>query len=349
MLLTLVFVLCTPALLAQGKPPTKPDPKANPKPKPETKPEAKPETKPAAPAEPKIVLCQKFLDLARRMRSKGKYDVAVAAYREARNNATTKEIEVGVVLEMGEVLEVQEKYKKALENYSQVRAKKAEIELCDRLELYQRGLEAARFYGDVAAEGRMLLGLRSYKDALKAFQKSGDRFGEAKALQALGFKDKAAAVYASCGQHAEAGKVLLQLERKEEAAREFDEARKEYEKEIIRLVNDIRALRAKQDPARRAELKLPPLDEQAARTLRLRLARLYMASADTYENLADVHGRLGNIGERKKLLETIIRFLQLHREAITDEEKDQFGIDRLKKTNFFERVGKLRAELKTGG
>ncbi|MDF1665321.1 MAG: hypothetical protein P1V97_26405 [Planctomycetota bacterium] len=284
----------------------------------------------------------KLVDLARRMRATGRYDGAVAAYLKAKDLAVTKDLKQGLVAECGEVLVFQKKFKKALQIYSQTRQSELEIRLLIKLKFFRRAISTARLYNKTRLEGDAFMGLGQFKEALKVYRMGNHRVGEARALIFMGFKDKGVKIFIAERRHAQAAEVYKTLKKPDLAKTQWQLAKAQYEKRLVKLINEIRKFRAELDPDKRKSMKLRPLTDFSRRILRLKLARRYRLCASSYEDLAKTQENLGNRGSTKKLLSQAIKFLKMYKTTFTDNGKDQFGVDRITQSDFLTRIGALQ-------
>ena len=284
----------------------------------------------------------KLVDLARRMRATGRYDGAVAAYLKAKDLAVTKDLKKGLVAECGEVLEFQKKYKKALQIYSQTRQPDLEIRLLIKLKFFRRAISTARLYNKTRLEGDAFMGLGQFKEALKVYRMGNHRVGEARALIFMGFKDKGVKILVAERRHAQAAEVYAKLKQSDLAKTQWLLAKAQYEKRLVKLINEIRKYRAELTPAKRQKMKLRPLTDLTRRILRLKLARRYRLCAKSYEDLAEAQEKLGNTTSTKKLLSQSIKFLKMYKTTFTDNGKDQFGVDQIAQSDFLTRIGALQ-------
>lgn len=284
----------------------------------------------------------KLVDLARRMRATGRYDGAVAAYLKAKDLAVTKDLKKGLVAECGEVLEFQKKYKKALQIYSQTRQPDLEIRLLIKLKFFRRAISTARLYNKTRLEGDAFMGLGQFKEALKVYRMGNHRVGEARALIFMGFKDKGVKILVAERRHAQAAEVYAKLKQPDLAKTQWLLAKAQYEKRLVKLINEIRKYRAELTPAKRQKMKLRPLTDLTRRILRLKLARRYRLCAKSYEDLAEAQEKLGNTSSTKKLLTQSIKFLKMYKSTFTDNGKDQFGVDQIAQSDFLTRMGALQ-------
>jgi hypothetical protein len=183
------------------------------------------------------------------------------------------------------------------------------------------------------------------KEALKVFRLGEERYGEARALFALGFGGKAAIVFATLGKHGEAATSFASVGQPGSAREQWMLGKARAEKRLVRLINEIRLLRRTADPRRRSEARLPELSAERARILRIRLAALYKASADSYEELAKVQQALDDNITAQKLRQQLLKFLELYRVAYTDSGRDRFGVDRLERSGFKDIVTAIEKSL----
>lgn len=294
------------------------------------------------PKRPKIEDCKKLIDLARKARSLGKYDAAVAIYRRASDIAPSKKLSQSIWNEAGGVMELQKKYKKALRIYSQNRLGKQEVLLCMKLKLYKKALATAKLYNLTKYEGRVLLKLGKSTEALKVFRLGLHRYDEAKALQSLKFPAKAADIFEAIKSYRAAAEAYALAKNRSKSVAMWKKTKSLYEKSLVRRINDIRKMRKAYAEKRKASSKQYDDD---LRILRLKLAQTYKKAADTYEKLAAAERALGNKGLSKKFLKQVLNFLRLYYSAFTDNKKDKYGVDTLNSSGYLERVGALKKQV----
>lgn len=287
----------------------------------------------------------KLVDLARRMRATGRYDGAVAAYLKAKDLAVTKDLKKGLVAECGEVLVFQKKYKKALQIYSQTRQSDLQIRLLIKLKFFRRAVSTARLYNNTRLEGDAFMGLGQFKEALKVYRMGNHRVGEARALIYMGFKEKGVKILIAERRHAKAAEVYKTLKKPDLAKTQWQLAKAQYEKRLVKLINEIRKFRAELDPDKRKTMKLRPLTDVSRRILRLKLARRYRLCAMSYEDLGTSQENLGNRSSTKKLLSQSIKFHKMYKTTFTDNGKDQFGVDRINQSDFLTKIGALQKRI----
>lgn len=279
------------------------------------------------PKEPRIERFRKLLDLARRTRAKGKYDAAVAAYVYAHKFAPSRELGRSLMREAGRVLEIQQKYVKALRLYGQNRLEKEELLLLMKTRQYKKAFHMAKLMGRTEYEGEILLAYGKPKKALEVFRLGDNRWGEARALFALGFPGQSADIFASIKRHREAAESYQAAGKMDLARQQWRQQSTAQEQRLIVHVNKIRELRRRLDPEGRRKLGLGDLDAEEQRILRLRLSRLYKKTAKVYQEFAYAQERLGSEALALKLRKQELRFLQLYVETFTDRGRDQFGLD----------------------
>ena len=289
----------------------------------------------------------KLVDLARRLRATGRYDGAVAAYLKAKDLAVTKDLKRGLVAECGQVLVFQKKYKKALQIYSQTRQSDLEIRLLMKLKFFRRAISTARLYNKTKLEGDCFMALGQFKEALKVFRMGNHRVGEGRALYRLKFADKGVKILVSERRHAEAAVIYGAIKKPDLAKTQWLLAKAQYEKRLVKLINDIRKFRGELDPDKRKKRKLRPLTDLSRRILRLKLARRYRLCAESYEDLATSQEKLGNTTSTKKLITQAIKFHKLYKTTYTDNGKDQFGVDRINQSDFLTHMGTLQKKIES--